>query len=233
MMRLAIGGCRTGFVAVIAGCDHHRSRSSALDGLWPAAHPESVSPVPAAAVATLAARYSWSSTPVSGVRRLLLLRRSPHQEGADEALKPDASTRRGDARHRHARRGRRRQRLGEREGALTMDLALVCAASSRWASSSTSCSTASISASACCSSWRPDDQRRATMMNTVAPVWDGNETWLVLGGIGLFAIFPLLACSLSSSHRRDAAGLLFAASPLSFGFAPDVGSGAGSRLRRR
>ena len=23
------------------------------------------------------------------------------------------------------------------------------------------------------------------MMNTVAPVWDGNETWLVLGGIGL------------------------------------------------
>ena len=29
------------------------------------------------------------------------------------------------------------------------------------------------------------------MMNTVAPVWDGNETWLVLGGGGLFAVFPL------------------------------------------
>jgi cytochrome bd ubiquinol oxidase subunit II len=28
-------------------------------------------------------------------------------------------------------------------------------------------------------------------MNTVAPVWDGNETWLVLGGGGLFAVFPL------------------------------------------
>ena len=28
-------------------------------------------------------------------------------------------------------------------------------------------------------------------MNTVAPVWDGNETWLVLGGGGLFAAFPL------------------------------------------
>ncbi|WP_282606303.1 cytochrome d ubiquinol oxidase subunit II [Pelagibius sp. Alg239-R121] len=28
-------------------------------------------------------------------------------------------------------------------------------------------------------------------MNTVAPVWDGNETWLVLGGGGLFATFPL------------------------------------------
>lgn len=28
-------------------------------------------------------------------------------------------------------------------------------------------------------------------MNTVAPVWDGNETWLILGGGGLFAAFPL------------------------------------------
>ena len=35
------------------------------------------------------------------------------------------------------------------------------------------------------------DQERDLMMSTVAPVWDGNETWLVLGGIGLFAIFPL------------------------------------------
>lgn len=32
---------------------------------------------------------------------------------------------------------------------------------------------------------------RDTAMNTVAPVWDGNETWLVLGGGGLFAGFPL------------------------------------------
>jgi cytochrome d ubiquinol oxidase subunit II len=28
-------------------------------------------------------------------------------------------------------------------------------------------------------------------MNTVAPVWDGNETWLVLGGAGLFGAFPM------------------------------------------
>jgi cytochrome d ubiquinol oxidase subunit II len=34
-----------------------------------------------------------------------------------------------------------------------------------------------------------DDRDR--MMNSVAPVWDGNETWLVLGGGGLFAAFPL------------------------------------------
>ena len=32
---------------------------------------------------------------------------------------------------------------------------------------------------------------RDTMMNTVAPVWDGNETWLVLGGEGLLLAFPV------------------------------------------
>lgn len=32
---------------------------------------------------------------------------------------------------------------------------------------------------------------RDVMMNSIAPVWDGNETWLVLGGGGLFAVFPL------------------------------------------
>lgn len=32
---------------------------------------------------------------------------------------------------------------------------------------------------------------RDVMMNSVAPVWDGNETWLVMGGGGLFAVFPL------------------------------------------
>jgi len=34
-------------------------------------------------------------------------------------------------------------------------------------------------------------QERDLMMNSIAPVWDGNETWLVLGGGGLFAVFPL------------------------------------------
>src|SRR5262245_14937647 len=32
---------------------------------------------------------------------------------------------------------------------------------------------------------------RDVMVNTVAPVWDGNETWLILGGGGLMAVFPL------------------------------------------
>jgi cytochrome d ubiquinol oxidase subunit II len=38
----------------------------------------------------------------------------------------------------------------------------------------------------------PSEQDRDTMMNSVAPVWDGNETWLVLGGAGLLAAFPLV-----------------------------------------
>lgn len=32
---------------------------------------------------------------------------------------------------------------------------------------------------------------RTVMMSTIAPVWDGNETWLVLGGTGLLGAFPI------------------------------------------
>ncbi|MDP3658622.1 cytochrome d ubiquinol oxidase subunit II [Phenylobacterium sp.] len=38
--------------------------------------------------------------------------------------------------------------------------------------------------------FKPGNERD-TAMNSVAPVWDGNETWLVLGGGGLMAAFPL------------------------------------------
>ena len=37
----------------------------------------------------------------------------------------------------------------------------------------------------------PDTRSRNTIMNSIAPIWDGNETWLILGGLGLFAAFPL------------------------------------------
>jgi cytochrome d ubiquinol oxidase subunit II len=37
----------------------------------------------------------------------------------------------------------------------------------------------------------PAKEDRNVVMNSVAPVWDGNETWLVLGGGGLMAAFPL------------------------------------------
>ena len=35
------------------------------------------------------------------------------------------------------------------------------------------------------------DGERQVMLNTVAPVWDGNETWLVLGGACLYGVFPV------------------------------------------
>jgi cytochrome d ubiquinol oxidase subunit II len=34
-------------------------------------------------------------------------------------------------------------------------------------------------------------EERDLAVNSIAPVWDGNETWLVLGGGGLMAVFPL------------------------------------------
>lgn len=37
----------------------------------------------------------------------------------------------------------------------------------------------------------PHTPARNLIMNSIAPIWDGNETWLVLGGVGLLAAFPL------------------------------------------
>ncbi len=37
----------------------------------------------------------------------------------------------------------------------------------------------------------PEKEDRDVMMNSVAPVWDGNETWMILGGAGLLGAFPL------------------------------------------
>ena len=37
----------------------------------------------------------------------------------------------------------------------------------------------------------PNTASRNTIMNSIAPIWDGNETWLVFGGLGLLAAFPL------------------------------------------
>src|SRR3954463_38321 len=37
----------------------------------------------------------------------------------------------------------------------------------------------------------PNETGREIVMNSIAPIWDGNETWLVFGGLGLLAAFPL------------------------------------------
>ncbi len=51
---------------------------------------------------------------------------------------------------------------------------------------------------------------RAVMMNTIAPVWDGNETWLVLGGGGLFAVFPLAYAVIMPAFYPTIIGMLLA-----------------------
>jgi len=43
-----------------------------------------------------------------------------------------------------------------------------------------------------------NDTERRTMLNSIGPIWDGNEVWLVLGGGVLFAVFPLVYASLFS-----------------------------------
>ncbi len=37
----------------------------------------------------------------------------------------------------------------------------------------------------------PDRNARDLVMNSIAPIWDGNETWLILGSVGLLAAFPV------------------------------------------
>jgi cytochrome d ubiquinol oxidase subunit II len=44
-----------------------------------------------------------------------------------------------------------------------------------------------------------DDARRNAMMSAVAPVWDGNETWLVVAGVVLWGAFPVVYATLLSA----------------------------------
>ncbi len=51
---------------------------------------------------------------------------------------------------------------------------------------------------------------RDVMVNSIAPVWDGNETWLILGGGGLFAVFPLAYAVIMSALYPTIIGMLLA-----------------------
>ena len=55
-----------------------------------------------------------------------------------------------------------------------------------------------------------EDHDRDVMVNSVAPVWDGNETWLVLGGGGLFAVFPLAYATILPALYPSMIGMLLA-----------------------
>jgi cytochrome d ubiquinol oxidase subunit II len=54
-----------------------------------------------------------------------------------------------------------------------------------------------------------NEQHRTTMMGTIAPYWDGNETWLVLIGAGLFAAFPMVYAIFLPAFYLPVALMLF------------------------
>jgi cytochrome d ubiquinol oxidase subunit II len=55
-----------------------------------------------------------------------------------------------------------------------------------------------------------DFEERSVMVNAIAPMWDGNETWLVLGGGGLFAVFPMAYAIIMSAMYPTIIGMLLA-----------------------
>ena len=55
-----------------------------------------------------------------------------------------------------------------------------------------------------------EDADRDLMVNSIAPFWDGNETWLVLGGGGLFAVFPLAYATIMPALYPAIIGMLLA-----------------------
>ncbi len=54
------------------------------------------------------------------------------------------------------------------------------------------------------------DEERRVMMNSIGPVWDGNEVWLVTGGGALFAAFPVVYATVFSGFYLAFILLLFA-----------------------
>lgn len=55
-----------------------------------------------------------------------------------------------------------------------------------------------------------DDQERRLMMNSIGPLWDGNEVWLVVFGGALFAAFPEAYATAFSAYYLPLMFLLFA-----------------------
>ena len=55
-----------------------------------------------------------------------------------------------------------------------------------------------------------EEEDRDVMMNSVAPFWDGNETWLVLGGGGLWVAFPTAYAVIMPAFYLPVIGMLLA-----------------------
>src|SRR6187399_1720491 len=55
----------------------------------------------------------------------------------------------------------------------------------------------------------PDQHRRA-VLNTIGPVWDGNEVWLITAGGAMFAAFPGMYATVFSGLYLPLLAILFA-----------------------
>ena len=66
---------------------------------------------------------------------------------------------------------------------------------------------------------RTDNERRV-LLNSIGPVWDGNEVWLILGGGVLFAAFPLVYASLFSGFYLAMMAVLISTLPIVAIFIP-------------
>src|SRR5829696_7114118 len=56
----------------------------------------------------------------------------------------------------------------------------------------------------------PGPTEQGAMINSIAPFWDGNETWLVMGGTLLIAAFPLAYATLLPAFYVPLLTMLFA-----------------------
>src|SRR3984957_4408156 len=74
-----------------------------------------------------------------------------------------------------------------------------------------------------------EDGDRDVMVYSIAPMWDGNETWLVLGGGGLFALFPVAYAVVMSALYPPGITLLLARTfrgvPFKFRFRAEPATG--------
>ena len=74
----------------------------------------------------------------------------------------------------------------------------------------------------------PEEIQRDQTMNSVAPFWDGNETWLVLGGTGLLVAFPFAYAVIMSALYVPLIAML-----LALELALESVDGSGSTARER
>src|SRR5215510_5051098 len=56
----------------------------------------------------------------------------------------------------------------------------------------------------------PSDHERRLFLNSIGPIWDGNEVWLVVFGGALFAAFPMAYATIFSGFYLAFMSLLFA-----------------------